>query len=286
MLKLEEKSVELESNFSHLVVALEGLAGGGKTHVANCVKETLIAQGQPAELFKFSGLGDEVKWLQDIRSFREQIYQSQQETEQQRLDRESDRIYHLAAVKQTRIIVKAMKNLPNQAVIILDRTPFVGFAYAKARDPNSQLLEVIYAQNLEVARRIPIDRVILFDLSPEESYARTFARYYLYQPNQPELINQAIERIQAPANAAETIRQRTFALINSGVIKPKKLENWHFPSFEFTKAHRETFKEALLRGQKDLGFDLITVNADHPLETVISDTLAGINQIRQGIMHS
>ena len=219
-----------------------------------------------------------IQRLRCIREHRESLNRNGQETTKQIDDRSKDRIYHLAAVHQSRQLMSRLNQGGNLDLAILDRTPFVGWAYASARNPDSKYLEEIYAQNLRVARLIGLEnaQIFLFDVSAEETYARSLARYFTGEKNAVEKMKEVLTTIDAPADVVAEIISRALEIIEIGTPK-KPFENWHFPKYDFTKIHRQTFMNALLRGQKDMGYDLHIVDASLPPEHVLESVLSKVD---------
>ena len=156
----------------------------------------------------------------------------------------------------------------------------------RALDEKNPYLETIYEQNLAVARGMSMQAVILFDLPDEEAYARTFARYFVGDANPLIRTNELIIKMETPVEAVDQIRQRTLELIESGATKPREYDDRHFIAYALAKRQRQTYLDALVRGQRDLGFDLTIVNAEQPLESVVSDTMKAIDRVKASLIVS
>ena len=275
-----ETGIQNEHVQTHTIIALEGPFGCGKTAVGYEIKERNAITGRSTEMYKLGGLGDDQVWLKEIKTERQKLYQAHLESPRQQREREIDRIYHLAAVKQGRSIKNKLSLLPEQTLILLDRTPFVGYAYLMALDGSNPYLETIYEQNLSVAKRMGMHGVMLFDLPIEEAYARTLARYFVTDTEPLIRTNQVISKIEAPGEASQLIRNRTMELIGSGTIKAREFDDRHFINYELAKEQRDTYKKALTRAQQNLGFDLTIINAEQSFDVVVADTIREIDRIR------
>lgn len=277
-----KETTELKlDNHSILIAALEGPFGSGKTAVADEVKNRLVSKGIYTEIYKLGGLGDNQSMLKNIKSFRVDVERAGTETQQQKMDRETDRIYHLAAIRQGRTILNRLSVLPEHAVVLLDRTPFVGYAYTMALNKNNRNLETIYAQNLQVAQKIGIQGVLLFDLSIEEAYARTLARYFSQDETVVNKIHDVMQLINAPHAAARKIEKRSLELIATGVIKPREYDARHFMQYDLAQRQRETYLFAVERGRHDLGYKLKIINAEKSFLQVVQDSTECITRLGQ-----
>jgi len=253
------------------IIALEGLGGAGKTHISNLLQSRFSSEGIESNVFKIGGLGfgNRLDQLRRIRMYREEVFRSGTETKKQREDRLADRVYSLAARFQT----KGFISTRSDRLTILDRTPFVGWAYTaanqKAIGEENPYLEDIFQDNLTICKMLDLDQVYYLDVSPETAYARTLSRYFVNNDYYEETLDQIIGSLQAPADKAKLIKQMTVNIISGDSnVQAKEFENWHFPLYPLLQAHRSTFLEVLDRGKRECGYEIVVIDAEANAESV------------------
>lgn len=262
-----------EQQSLHLpTIALEGLGGCGKSSASDLLRRRFCSEGINSQVFKIGGLGfgNKLDRLRQIRAYRQEVMESEGETEKQKTDRLKDQIYGLAAYYQAKKLAMAQFG----GIKILDRTPFVGWAYARARQlstgEGNPYLDNIFQRNATLCNLVGINQVYYLDVSIETAYARTLSRYFTGSGLE-ENLDQIIKNLSAPRNVATAIKEKTMMiLLGNGQIQPKQFESWHFPPYSLMQVHRDTFLEALDRGKRQCGYDIALIDAEADVQTVVS----------------
>ncbi len=263
---------EAESHSVIPLYALEGIGGSGKSHIGKLIKEQLSAEGLSVVTPKIAGLGDSprVEKLKAIKEARFTAFQEGIATEKQKRDQQKDKIFRLAMYQQIKEHKVALKN-GNYDLGIVDRTPLTLWVYNKATNPENPYLDEILEEGLECTENLNLTKVILFDVPVTTSYARMLARYSIGRENPEDFILSMCAGIGATTDATEEIFQKTLSLLTHETnLQSKPFEGWDFIPFEVAVREKELHKEALAMANEKFGLEHVIVNADAPMEQVVT----------------
>ena len=263
---------EHDEHSSLPLFALEGIGGSGKSHIGKLVKEQLIAEGLSVVTPKIAGLGDSprVQKLKEIKEARFSAFKEGSATQKHTQDQQKDKIFRLAMYQQIKEHKVALKN-GNYDLGIVDRTPLTLWVYNKATNPENPYLEEILEEGLECTENLNFTKVILFDVPVTTSYARMLARYSIGRENPEDFILSTCTSISAPTEATEEIFHKTLSLLTHETsLQSKPFEGWDFIPFEVAVREKELHKEALAMANEKFGLEHVIVNADAPLNHVVT----------------
>ncbi|MCL5411423.1 MAG: hypothetical protein M1150_01615 [Patescibacteria group bacterium] len=264
-----------------IVMALEGVGGSGKSTVINDLKKHLLTQNFRVLTSKVGGFGDSPREhrLKKIMAYREGLLALNACTNKQRLDKMKDRLFRLALRYQ----VKRLKTTLNEAsydVVLLDRTPFMSWVYATARDPFNPFLGEIWEEVKQLCITLNLKHIFLLDVDPITAFARLVARVAMIENRSPsEICGDALIE-GTDANTRQFIISKANDLLLKGLVQGKPYSGWDYVPFKVMVEECRIYREFLSKEEQTL-IPATIINGENQLSSVVSEIERKIYLIRE-----
>ena len=250
------------------VVAVDGVGGCGKSTVLSRLEERLKLTGNTVGVYKFGGLGNsplEMR-LKERLSHREGLISSGDATPRQLEDKARDLIFRIATRYQARKILE-LTHGGKRDFALLDRTPFMGWVYSKARDPSNQYLDEILEEACYISTQVGLQHVFLLDVSPITAFARLVARVSADTGTEPHEICRRIDLRGANETvASEIVRIATRLLFEVGTTA-RQNNVWDYVPWSVKAEECRLFREIFL--SETVSFKATIVNAEVEVDQIV-----------------
>lgn len=227
-----------------IVIAIEGVGGSGKSAVLESLRKSFQDRQLNVAVWKMGGLGDtqRERTLKQIIDYREQLVQKGGYTEKQYRDKERDRIFRIAIRYQARRFGSFVKT-SSPDLVLFDRTPFMSWVYAKARDPLNPYLCEIWEEAAKICNLLDLKHVFLLDVDPTIAFARLIARAALeHKKTVQEIYKTAV--IEGLSKSAEsTILEKASQMVAEGAANKKPLARWDYIPWQVMAAQCSLYRQ-------------------------------------------
>ena len=264
------------------IIAFEGLNGSGKSSAIQMLNESVIECGKSVKNVKIAGFGKS-KRVQELYPLMQELELRRKKdllTDTEYIDYCRNKIIRLTINIQIEEYRNEIANcIDKPDIVLMDRTPMVSWVYSSTIRLEKYLDEILQ-EAVDQTESLEIDDIVVLDVEPWISYARTFLRSI----NEGENIYSLLTRLKIICKQMKLtdvdmekimayVKHFFFENISSRLTRPLDLQM----SYEEVAMQREKYKEVGLHIKVPNSTHIIIINAMNNIEEVVSEIKSKIN---------